>query len=212
MKININCDKIVIISLFMLSSAFSFAQVSIYKTVDEYKNNKPSLTGDRISAFGNFVLYNGKDKQKLDSKNIWGYRDKNRDYRIIEKEAHFIATKGFYYVYSGAGDSITVVGDSVIYHKGGNGYAYISKGVDGTPQIMHSHKDFLKMIEPAKAAEIDKIFEKEKKDPKSHPVNMFGKITYKNTLTSFVEDLVDYYNSTKPGYLGKRFNTFIYIY
>ncbi len=211
-RMNNSNAKILAIGLLLLTSMFGFAQVKIYKTIGEYKSDKPSFTGDRMVFQGNIALFVGKVKQKIDPQTIWGYSEGNRDYRMIDKEPHFIATKGVYYVYSGSADSITLIGDSAIYHKSGNAYTYVGKGLEGTPQKTHSYKDFLKMIEPAEAAEINKIFEKEKKDPKAHPVNAFGRIVYKNTLTSFTEDMADYYNSTRPGYVGKRFKAFIYIY
>ncbi len=195
-----------IVLMFMFSTMACVAQVGIYQTIEEYKRGTPSKTGDWINSemvFGkwSFTLHNGKDKQKFDAKSIWGYKKGNRDYRIIDGEPYFIATKGALYIYSGIKDSIQIKGNEIIYHKIDNRYPYLSKGINGELVKIHNYKDILKQMEPKKAAEIEAIIQNEKKHPKQSI-----------TVTSFSEDIADYYNSLQPGYVGPRFTSFEYVY
>lgn len=210
------------------------AQIGIYKSVDEFKAGKPSVTGDKITCemvFGKWsvTLHNGKDKTKFDSKEIWGYRKANTDYRLIAGQPHAVATKGALYVYAGAGDSLQVIGDSVTYQKVGNGYCWVSKGLEQAPHQVHNYKDILKMIEPAKASQIQQLIGKSNKDRKVAGIRVIINQNLLNhgrssigpsasiasqfvMLSSFTEDVADYYNSTQPNYQSTRFKAFVYNY
>ncbi len=118
-----------------------FAQCGIYKTLQDFKNNKLSQTCESIMVekLGSkfiIILHNGDKKEKIELKGsgIWGYKKEMTDYRIIDDVPHAIATKGEIWMYSGAGDKIGLAKDfnnDTTYYKESNALPFASKGLEG---------------------------------------------------------------------------------
>lgn len=190
----------IITLLTYLLPALLFAESGIYKTLEDFKANKLSQTCDNLSVTilgSNYVLTlkSGDNKETINLKGsgIWGFRRDMTDYRIIDNAPRAIATKGEIYVYSDAFDYIGLEAgtNDITYFKKSNAFPSASKGIDGKIIVLSNPNVLFDMMDKKVSEE---VMERVKKFLVSY----------------FMEDIADYYNSLRPGYLSTRYQKFYY--
>lgn len=185
--------------IFVLFCALAtMAENGVYNSLKDFKEGKLSKKCEsmNIEQFGGryvITLINGDNKEKivLRESDIWGYKRELTDYRIIDGLPRAIATKGEIWIYSGYMDKKEIFKGDTAYYKESNVYPYASKGIDGELVLVHNMKELFKLMDQKEVPRIDKELRAFK-------------------VSSFLEDVADYYNSTRPGYLSSRIKVFFY--
>lgn len=156
--------KITAFILFFLPIAI-FAQCGIYKTQEDFINNKltnPSkaMFKGQSGAVYTITLSGGEKREKINinKTDIWGFKHNMTDFRVINHTAHAITAKGEIYMYSGPFDRFSMYtaykSNDTCYFKRDNAFPYASKGIDGEIVQIRNPQTLYDMMDPKTAEKV----------------------------------------------------------
>lgn len=187
--------KAITLLAFLLLFTSAYSQSGVYLSADDYINHKltdecqslsvPSKPGENDVI----VLLTKNGRKTYLFSEVWGYKNGHSEYRILQGKPHLIACKGNIYALTPYGP-ILQKGKKVIYYRYKESFGAVTITKDISDLNPSTYTDYTELWKQFDSTSV--------KDLKDYYIKL---IPASKGYEVAPEHIINYYNSTRPGYI-----------